>query len=109
MLFGFGVHGGKTIVENQQWSTADQSASQRRALLLTTGEGHASLTENGVQPFREVLDGFLERCCVSDLQNFLMIPAGVIVGDVVTQAVREQKRILQHHADTTAQKGQRIA
>ena len=63
----------------------------------------------GVEPFGKAFDGFFQRRRVGDLEDLLVVPIRIVVGDVVAEAVGKQKRVLQHQTDPLAQELQREA
>ena len=108
VLLRLRVHGRETVIENQQWRLPDQAPRQRRTLLLTTGERDPALPEHGRQAGRKFGYRLAQRRCVSRIENLTFMAFRIVIGDVVTQAVSEQERILQHETDLFAQIGQWI-
>jgi hypothetical protein len=55
LLFRIGVHAGQSVVENKNLGVPNQSPGNRRSLLLSTREGDASFSNEGLELVREFL------------------------------------------------------
>ena len=53
LVFALGIECTSGLIEEQDARLADESTSDSDSLLLTTGEAHATLTNQSVQTFRE--------------------------------------------------------
>ena len=107
-LFGVGVHAGQCVVEDEDGWPAQQCPGDGRALFLSAGERNAALAYHGLKALRELLE--LE----ADVGGFgglhQVVRGGMRRADhqVFADGFAEEESLLGHHADVTAQRGERI-
>ena len=105
LVFGMRIDAGESIVEDQDSRIADEGAGDCGALLLASGKGDAALTDHRLVAFGKALD------VGGDVGGFggvvdLLVGGGVdSQGNVVTDAIAKQKRLLRDEADTLAERG----
>src|SRR5438552_11089491 len=102
-LLGRRVDGAQRVVENEDWRIANQSARNRRALLLTTGERDSALADNGVQSLRERGDVAGEAGLFRGLADLIIARIRAAEADVLGDRLGEEKRLLRDHSDPVAQ------
>ena len=122
-LFGVGVHRRQGVVQNQDRRIDQQGARERGALLLAAGERQAALADHRLPGFREGVDVFIEARDFGGGQHGVealgldvrRLGRGAGAGrqarararraerDVLGDGLREQERLLRHHADGAAE------
>ena len=102
--FGFRVHRGGRIIQDQDAGILEQRARNRHALFLTAGKGHPAFADPGAIPLWKIQDHLMDRSRPGSFFNFLIrhLPPDTI-GDVLTDGTREQEWFLLHDPDLGAQ------
>ncbi len=69
-FFGIGVDAGQSIVEDEDGGSADECAGDGAALLLSAGEGGATLADHGFEPLREFFELGADMCGLGSFEHF---------------------------------------
>ena len=93
----------EAVVQNQHRRLADEAAGEGRALLLTARQRDAAFSHQRLQAVWEFLDGVFEIRRGGGLPDGCQWPPGIVVGEIVSQRLPKQKRVLGHHRDLRAQ------
>ncbi len=97
------VDGRRRVVEDQHAGRRDEGAGQADALALPPGQRQPLLADEGVPPVVEGVDETVGRRGAQRGPQDLLVRVGHGVGDVGAHGVGEQERLLEDHADRSAQ------
>ena len=103
---GVHVERRQRVVEHQHRRAAEDGAGQRQPLPLPAGQRQALLADAGVEAPRQVV----HELRLGDPQRLLDVGVGGVgpaEGEVLPDAHREQRRVLEGGGDDAAQLGQR--
>ena len=103
LFFRFGIERGSGLVEKKDGRVLQNGARDGKALLLSAGQEHPFIANDGVVFLRLFQDEIVRishlRCCV----NFLPGSIEPAEKDVVVDGIVKQKCVLRHQADLLPQ------
>ena len=103
VLLGFKVNGRSGVIQNQNRRVHSQSTSQSQTLLLTTGETHTTLTNDGIVTVGQAAYKFIGIGIFSCTEDHIIGSIRNAVGDIRFNGIGEQEYILQGNTNVAAQ------
>jgi hypothetical protein len=100
------VHRGRRVVQHQHAGVRQQRPRERHPLPLTAGQREAALADHRVVAVGQLGDERVGLCGPRRRRDLLVGRVRAAVGDVGAHGVREEERLLEHHADRAAQRRQ---
>ncbi len=100
---GDGIDGRGGVVENQNARPGQQGPRQGDALALATGQGESTFAHHGVVTVGQLIDELVGRGHFRRLPDLGIGGLGAAEGDIRGDRVGEQKRVVEDHADGSAQ------
>ena len=100
---GGGVDRGGGVVEHEDPRVGEHRAGQGDALALPARQREPALADEGVVAVGELVDERVHLGRTGRGADLLVARVGAAVGDVGADAVGEQERLLEHHAQLAAQ------
>ena len=104
--FGDGVERAGGLVEDQDRRVLQQRARDRQPLPLAAGQHAAALAGMGLELLVAALDELQRLGAAGRDAHFLVGSVWLADPQIVGQRSVEQQRLLKHHADVPAQRGQ---
>src|SRR5882762_2446863 len=102
-LFGQRIQRRRRFVENQKVRPAQERASNRKPLLLPTGDFYPALTNNGIQPLVRSRKKTLARRLFQHGHALLVRGTGIHEEEILSDRAREELRVLSDQANALAQ------
>jgi hypothetical protein len=100
------VHGGETVVEEEDRRIHGERARDRGALPLSAGEVDAALAEKRLEAVRQRFDLGKDARVRGGLRQARVVRRAAAEADVLADRVAEEERVLRHVADRAAQIGE---
>lgn len=107
--FVLGVERRSGLVEDEQIGVTQQSTGNADALTLSAGEEASALAEVGLIAIGKLHDELVGLCCLGSSDDLFFGGIGASEGDVACHSVVEEKRVLCHDTDATAEVGERYS
>ena len=92
----FGIDGADAVVEDQDRRILHQSTGNGDTLLLTAGDGNATLAQNGAIALLEFFDITVDVCQLCSRNHRTFVVCGNTEGNVVFDGIGEQEVILRN-------------
>jgi len=98
-LFGFHVHSGGGVVQDQDGRTHRQSSCQGDTLALTAGKTYATLAHDGVVAIGHAADKAVGVGSLGEFHHVLFRQVFVAIGNVGVHRFGEEEHVLGGHTD----------